>query len=111
MTTEPSELTADDMALMVDVLDTNPSMRSAVHAVKIIEESLSYPISDINVLMQVFGEREYVNVDRCRITQEMVRNYLPSFCFPIHNRRHLICHVIQAFERERGFTHQAPAAV
>jgi hypothetical protein len=94
-------LSPDDGALTIDVLSTNSSMHSTAYAVKFIEQRLGYPIENIEALLGAFGDDDYIAIRNCRISRDQVRQYLPQDSFPIHNRLHLICHLILAFERER----------
>jgi hypothetical protein len=94
-------LSPEDLALLTDVLDNLPSMHNTAYAVKIIEQQLSYPIPSLHSLLRVFNGRPHIDIRDCRITPEEVERFLPQTCFPIDNRRHLIAHLIMAFERER----------
>jgi hypothetical protein len=94
-------LASDDVSLMIDVLSVNSSMHSTAHAVKFIEQRLSYPVENLNALLGTFGEDDHLTIGNCRISRDQVRQYLPQGAFPIHNRSHLICHLVLAFERER----------
>jgi hypothetical protein len=101
MDSDQVTLSAEDLALLTEVLDVNPSMHSTVYAVKIIEQRLTYPLADQAALASLFDGRTAVRVLNCRITAKQVEQYLPSTCFPIHNRQQLISQLIMAFERER----------
>ena len=94
-------LSPDDLALTIDVLSANSSMHSTAYAVKFIEQRLSYPVENMEALLGTFGGADHVNIGNCRISPSQVRENLPQEVFPIHNRFHLICHLILAFERER----------
>lgn len=94
-------ITPEDQKLLTDVLDTYPSMRNTAHAVKIIEQNVTYPIPSLEALLQIFGGRANLQVGNCSVTPEEVQQFLSEACFPIGNRPHLICHLIMAFERER----------
>jgi hypothetical protein len=94
-------LASDDVALMIDVLSVNPSMHSTAHAVKFIEQQLGYPVDNIEALLGTFSDDDHLAIGSCRISRDQVRHYLPQEAFPIHNRSHLICHLVLAFERER----------
>src|SRR5689334_13082064 len=101
MDSETVALSADDLTLLTDVLDTNPSMHSTVYAVKLVEQRLSYPLTNLVSLTRAFSERTRVQIRHCDISPEQVERYLPESCFPIHNRHELISQLIMAFERER----------
>jgi hypothetical protein len=86
---------------MIDVLRLNSSMHSAALAVKFIEQRLSYPVENIDALLDTFGDNDHLTIGNCRISRGQVSQYLPQESFPIHNRVHLACHLVMAFERER----------
>jgi hypothetical protein len=91
----------EDLSILLEVLETNQSLHSSAHAVKVIEERLAYPVANVDVLLEAFGDEPYVSIGNCRISRNHVQEYLPAAWFPISTRRELIGRLILAFERER----------
>jgi hypothetical protein len=100
MNTETLQLSAEDLPILIDVLDANSSMHNSVYAVKLIEQRFTYPIDSLDTLMRAFDGREHIMIRDCHITPEDVRRFLPESCFPIDGRQALITQLILAFERE-----------
>ena len=91
---------ATDLELLVTVLAANDTLMTVAHAVKRIERSIGYPVTEQHQLLDLLG-RGAVRVGDCRISADQVHTFLPQEAFPMVDREDLISRLIVAIEAQR----------
>jgi hypothetical protein len=89
-----------DLELLVTVLAANDTLMTVAHAVKQIERSVAYPVTEQHQLLELLG-RGPVRVGDCRISADQVREFLPQEAVPMVDREDLISRLVIAIEAQR----------
>jgi hypothetical protein len=97
-------LTAEDSALLTEVVSMDDTLFAVAHATKLIESMVAYPIESVNQLRVGFNQHarddKLVYVGRCTVSWEKVDQYFGKSRFPIRNRKQLLSAIIVSLEKE-----------